>query len=179
MGSVSAKPSQCAKISDGTITDSSNNVITAGYDQYGYNYQAMMFNGTYDSSDRNLDGKYWGATGDYVDDKLEMKWSEAWLANMDCNGDHKLDRGLVNGVVTGSSKGWLTNHVVGDYLDNEGNVQNFTDFVKIVWTGAGSPLWNEFTIVQEIYNDQGTGDHGLLIKVNPSLGANDHWTIVQ
>lgn len=99
-----------------------------------------MFNGTYDSVDRNIDGTYWGDTGDYVDDKLVMKWSDAWLANVDCNGDGKLDRGLVDGVPSGISKGWLTNHVVGDYT-LDGNVQNYTDFVKIVWTGPDSPLW--------------------------------------
>ncbi len=47
---------------------------------FGYNYQAHMFNGTYDSVDRVLDNKYWGQTGDFVDDKLMMKWSDDWLA---------------------------------------------------------------------------------------------------
>ena len=30
-----------------------------GTDKYGYNYNAHSFNGTYDSSDRVLDGMYW------------------------------------------------------------------------------------------------------------------------
>src|SRR3990167_3096078 len=131
---LAAKPSECATIQDGTITDSAGNPVVFGYDQFGYNYQAHMFNGTYDSSDRTLDGTYGGSTGDYVDDKLMMKWSDPWLANVDCNGDDKLDRGLVDGVVGGTSLGWLTNHVEGDYFDGDGNVQHFTDFVKIVWT---------------------------------------------
>ncbi|MDP2946433.1 MAG: hypothetical protein Q8N61_03230 [bacterium] len=167
----------CATIKDGTITDSAGNLIVSGYDQFGYNYQAHMFNGTYDSSDRTIDGTYWGSTGDYVDDKLMMKWSDAWLANVDCDNNGKLDRGLVNGVVSGTSMGWLTNHVVGDYIDGDGNVQNYTDFVKIVWTGPGSPLWGQYTIIQEVWNDPSAGLNGLYDKVGvPGFGLNDHWT---
>src|SRR3989344_8973093 len=70
----------CATIKGGTITDSAGDPIQTGYDQFGYNYQAHIFNGTYDSSDRVLDGTYWGDTGNYVDDTLIMKWSDAWLA---------------------------------------------------------------------------------------------------
>ena len=178
---ISVHPSlakeQCATIKDGTITDSAGNPVVMGYDEFGYNYQAHMFNGTYDSSDRTIDGTYWGDTGDYVDDKLMMKWSDPWLANVDCNGDHKLDRGLVAGEVNGVSMGWLTNHVVGDYTDVEGNTQHYTDFVKIVWTGPGSPLWGQYTIIQEVLNDPAAGMHGLLEKIGvPGLGLNDHWT---
>lgn len=166
----------CETIKSGNITDSAGNPVVSGYDQFGYNYQAHMFNGTYDSSDRTIDGTYWGGTGDYVDDKLMMKWSDAWLANVDCNGDHKLDRGLVDGIVGGTSMGWLTNHVVGDYT-LDGNVQNYTDFVKIVWTGPGSPLWGQYTIIQEVWNDPAGGLNGLYSKIGtPGLGLNDQWT---
>ncbi len=177
--SVTFAASSCATIKDGTITDSAGNPVVSGYDQFGYNYQAHMFNGTYDSSDRNNDGTYWGQTGDYVDDKLMMKWSDAWLANVDCNGDNKLDRGLVDGAVGGISKGWLTNHVVGDYTDGNGDVQNYTDFVKIVWTGLGSPLWGQYTIIQEVLNDPAAGFSGLLDKIgNPGFGQNEQWTVL-
>ncbi|MDO8424270.1 MAG: hypothetical protein Q7S54_01510 [bacterium] len=171
-----AKPS-CATIQGGTITDSAGNPVSVGVDKFGYNYQAHMFNGTYDSSDRTLDGTYWGSTGDYVDDTLIMKWSDAWLANVDCNADGKLDRGLVDGVVGGTSLGWLTNMNEGDYFDTNGDVQHYTYFAKIVWTGSGSPLWGEYTIIQEVYNDPAGGFHGLQSKVGaPGFGPNDHWT---
>lgn len=167
----------CATIQSGNITDLFGNPITIGYDQFGYNYQAHMFNGTYDSSDRNIDGTYWGQTGDFVDDKLVMKWSDSWLANVDCDGDGKLDRGLVDGNVGGISLGWLTNHVKGDYTDANGDVQHYTDFVKIVWTGPGSPLWGEYTIIEEVLNDPAGGYTGLYSKIGaPGFGLNDHWT---
>ena len=157
-----AAPSSCATIKDGTITDAKGNPVVSGYDQYGYNYQAHMFNGYYDNYSRPAIPVTNG-------DKLIMKWSDAWLANVDCDYDGELDRGLVDGELTdGISKGWLTNHLVGD---------NYTDFVKIVWTGPGSPLWGQYTIIQEVLNDQTTGDSGLLTKIGaPGFGLNDQWT---
>lgn len=173
---MAIKPTTCAAIQDGTITDSAGNPIVLGYDQFGYNYQAHMFVGTYDSVDRKIDGTYWGESGDFVDNKLIMKWSDTWLANVDCNGDGKLDRGLIDGVPSGISKGWLTNHVIGDYT-LDGNVQNYTDFVKIVWTGPGSPLWGQYMIIQEVWNDPAGGLNGLYNKIGaPGFGLNDHWT---
>lgn len=168
----------CANIQDGTILDSSGNPITTGYDQYGYNYQAHLFNGTYDSSDRKLDGKYWGQTGDYVDDNLMMKWSDEWIANVDCNGDDKLDRGLVNGVVGGYSMGWLTNQVEGWYdSDGDGSQDaHYTYFAKIVWVGPGGSLWGSFEVVMENYQDPLGMSH--FHEVAPGFGLNDHWTTI-
>ncbi len=168
-GSAYAKES-CATIKDGTITDSAGNPILSGYDKWGYNYQAHMFNGYYDNYSRP-------AVPVTTGDKLIMKWSDAWLANVDCDGDNKLDRGLVDGVVSGISMGWLTNHVVGSYTDAYGKTQNYTDFVKIVWTGPGSPLWGQYTIIQEVWNDPSAGYNGLFSKIGaPGFGLNDHWT---
>jgi len=42
-----AKPTACTAIQSGLLTNSSGDVITTGYDQWGYNYQANMFNGKY------------------------------------------------------------------------------------------------------------------------------------
>lgn len=168
----------CATIQTGTIRDSAGNPIQTGYDRFGYNYQAHMFNGTYDSSDRVLDGKYWGipASVGYADDSLIMKWSDAWLANVDCNGDGKLDRGLVKGVVGGTSLGWLTNQNEGDY-DSDGNGTqdaHYTYFSKIVWVGSGGSLWGQYEIIQEIYNDPAGG---FRFKVGaPGFGLNGQWT---
>lgn len=170
---------KCATIQGGTITDSAGNPLSVGFDQFGYNYQAHLFVGTYDSVDRNLDGTYWGSTGDYVDDVLTMKWSNEWLANVDCNGDHKLDRGLEDGVVGGISRGWETNHVIGDYDSDGDGIQDahYTYFVKIVWVGPGGSLWGEYQIIEEVYNDPVGDVTGLYYKDGaPGLGLYDHWT---
>lgn len=173
---------QCATIQGGTIMDSAGNPIQTGYDQFGYNYQAHMFNGTYDSSDRTLDGLYWGdpASVDYADDSLIMKWSDAWLANVDCDHNNKLDRGLIDGVPspTNTSMGWLTNQINGDYTDVDG-VHNYTWFDKIVWVGPSGSLWGEYDIIQEVINDPAGGLHGLQFKVGaPGFGLNDQWTTI-
>lgn len=178
---VAAPPDngRCATIQGGTITDTAGNTLSVGFDEFGYNYQAHLFNGTYDSSDRVLDGFYWEdqASTDYADDALIMKWSNSWLANVDCNDDQKLDRGLVDGVVGGISLGWLTNHETNDYVDGDGNVQHYTYFAKIVWVGVGGSLWGQYEIIQEVVNDPVGGFTGLQFKVGaPGFGLNDQWT---
>ncbi|MCL5275373.1 MAG: hypothetical protein M1434_11630 [Chloroflexi bacterium] len=160
----------CASIADGAITDSAGNPISMGYDKWGYNYQAHMFN---------------GYAGNYLrpaipvtsGDKLNMKWSDAWLANVDCNGDGKLDRGLVDGVVSGTSKGWLTNQYNGSYIDGNGNAQKYTDFYKIVWVGPGGDLWGQYHVIQEVYNDTGSGNYRFKDGA-PGFGLNDQWTTI-
>lgn len=172
---LAGPPPECTTIQSGTLTDILGNPLVLGFDQFGYNYQAHEFNGTYDSVDRNIDGTYWGDIGDYVNDRLRMKWSDDWLSNKDCTGDGKLDRGIPGAY--GISRGWLTNQVEGEYIDVDGNVQHYTYFAKIVWVGPGGPLWGQYQIVQEIFNDPAGGYHGPQFKaVAPGFGLNDHWT---
>lgn len=185
--SIEAK-GDCASIQGGTITDSGGSTIHVGYDQFGYNYQAHKFNGTYDSSDRNLDGTYWGDVADYVDDKLAMKWNDAWLSNKDCDGDNKLDRHFGHVSYIGSGA-WLTNNVEGEYYGPDGNVCHYTYFVKIVavsstdvlvsgiWHDSsgveiGPEIWGQFAIIQSVYNDPCGGSHGIeyLSPARPGLG---------
>jgi hypothetical protein len=165
---------ECATIQSGTITDSLGQPLVVGFDQFGYNYQSHQFIGTYDSSDRVLDGRYFGSAVDYADDRLAMKWSDDWVANVDCNGDGKLDRGT-NGI----SQGWLTNHVNGDYDSDDDGTQDahYTSFTKIVWVGPGGSLWNQYEVIQEVVNDPVSGLHGLGIKIpSPGFGLNEGWT---
>ncbi len=48
---MATKPTDntCATIQGGTLVDTKDNAIGLGYDQWGYNYQAHMFNGWYDN----------------------------------------------------------------------------------------------------------------------------------
>lgn len=106
---MAAKPDACATIQSGTLLNSVGGVITTGYDEWGYNYQAHMFNGGYCDAYRNAD---W--CQQYKNDSLLMKWNDAWLSNKDCDGDDKLDRhyGFLSYIGSGA---WLTNHQSGTY----------------------------------------------------------------
>lgn len=172
----------CGTIPDGTLTTTSGAVIETGFDQWGYNYQARMFNGGYCDAYQNA---AWCQA--YANDQLLMKWNDTWLSNSDCNGDGKLDRHLGFNAYRGSGA-WLTNHQKGVYLDTRGKRQRWEYFVKIVaapadatlegtvWKNAadgseiGPAIWGEFAIIQEVYNDTGTGDHGVLYLSPYSAG---------
>lgn len=160
----------CAAIKDGTITDANDNPISTGYDEWGYNYQAHMFNGFWDNSRRPevpfVEGDVW----------LQMKWSDEWLSKYDCNGDNKLDRGLGTDLET--SQGWLTNHETGSYENLGGEMCEYDYFVKIVTPpeietcNAENKIWGSFCIVQENLNDP-CGELGWTIAekvINPGLG---------
>lgn len=173
----------CTTIQDGTLLTSDGKVITTGYDQWGYNYQAHMFNGGYCDAYRNAD---WCQP--YKDIDLIMKWNDAWLSNKDCDGDGLLDRHLGFDSYIGSGA-WLTNHQSGTYLNDDGETCKWTYFVKIVaapedaqlgegiWYAAdgteiGSVIWGEFAIIQQVDNDPCAGAHGAsyISPAGPGLG---------
>jgi len=206
-----SKPA-CVTIQSGKILYSvghylAGQPIATVYDPYGYNYQAHMFSGSYFNAYAGGAGfpPYAGDDDAYLaanpavashwawpyrKDDVMMKWNDAWLGNMDCDGDGKLDRhyGFPSYIGSGA---WLTNHQSGTYAEG-GNEYLWNDFVKIVavpanaylaggiWYAAdgteiGPYIWNEFATIQEVYNDTGTGDHGILYRspAGPGLGKFD------
>ena len=157
---VSAKPKKdYATIQDGTIRSSTNEAITVGYDEFGYNYQAHLFNGLYDDYDR-VHG------GDYPNVYLIMKRNDAWLSNRDTDNDDDdlLDRheGHESYIDSGA---WCTNHQFGSYWDLEGEWE-----LQFNYQGA---LYNhEMTITSGMYDIDGTGSY-------PAGGPTTKtWTVV-
>ncbi len=145
----------CTTIQDGVLTYSDQHAnhwledqpLQVGYDAFGYNYQAHLFNGSYANAYLGKDGfpPYEGDTDAYLaenpdfvvylaedkarywqyrDVELTMKWNDAWLSNKDCNDDGILDRPS-NPIGSGA---WDTNHQSGVYDDGT----KWTYFVKIV-----------------------------------------------
>lgn len=146
----------CTTIQDGVLTYSPGHYlygqpIPTGYDPYGYNYQAHMFNGSYANVylgragfppyDGDIDvylAENPGAAGHwawpYRDIDLIMKWNDAWLSNKDCDGDGLLDRHLGDPSYIGSGA-WETNHQSGSYeveVNGKSKEVRWTYFVKIV-----------------------------------------------
>lgn len=148
---TSKKESTTVTIKDGILEYADghyleNTVFKTGYDVFGYNYQAHMFNGsyanaylgrkgakfppykgdatTYLASNPNAEN-HW--TWEYRDIKLIMKWNDAWLANTDADGNGELDRRLGSTTFIGSGA-WLTNHMEGTHADGT----TWTYFCKII-----------------------------------------------
>ena len=99
-----------------------------GFDEFGYNYGARLFNGPADGCDRNLDGKV-NLDPTYANDLLNMKWSRGW-------DDAKFHGGAW------TADAWCTNHWNGRVPGGSGEVWHY----KIIWVGTeleDSPLWRE------------------------------------
>ncbi len=182
------KASGCTTIQAGVLTYSPGHYlegqpIPIGYDPYGYNYQAHMFNGTY--ANVYLGGAgyppYEGDDAAYLEENpaaashwawpwrdvnLAMKWNDAWIANTDCDGDGKLDRYYGHASYIGSGA-WLTNHMSG----GKGK-DHWTYFTKIVaapddavksggiWSAAdgteiGTVIWGAFATIQDVESGSG------------------------
>jgi hypothetical protein len=151
----------CVTLKSGLIQYSAGHYLAGqpiklGYDAYGYNYQAHMFNGSYANAYLGRDG-FPPYTGDdaaylaanptaathwtwpYRNDQVMMKWNEAWLSNQDCDGDGKLDRYYGFSSYAGSGA-WETNHMNGTYEGTDGNECQWNYFVKIVAVPANATL---------------------------------------
>jgi hypothetical protein len=175
----------CVTIQDGALYATTGELLETGYDMWGYNYQAHMFNGMYCDYLRGT----W-PTCPYVEDELIMKWNEAWISNQDCDGDGKLDRHFGHDSYIGSGA-WTTNHQNGTYPDPLKPTKScrWSYFVKIiavptdaellngVWRDGsgdeiGPVIWGEFAIIQQVYNDPCGGFNGLEYKgARPGLGG--------
>ncbi len=180
-------------ITEGEVYYSSTHYLTGqaiptGYDVYGYNYQAHMFNGSYANA-------YLGAagfppyTGDdeaylaenpaaeghwawpYRNDKLMMQWNDAWLSNEDKNLDGVLDRHWGFSSFVGSGA-WLTNKmtkynckIVAAPADafSSGGFWYSVDGVEI-----GPVIWSEFAIIQENY--PGYPEYKYVSPYSPGFG---------
>ena len=149
----SSKKKDCITIKVGILAYSTGHYLAGqplvkGFDPYGYNYQAHLFNGYYANVYLGRDGfpPYEGDDEDYLaenpgaaskwywpyrDVVLSMKWNESWLGNLDCDGDGLLDRYYGFSSYIGSSA-WLTNHQSGTYTDDTGKECHWIYFVKIV-----------------------------------------------
>ncbi len=194
---ISAKNPECTTIQNSVLVYADGHYLEGqplepGYDVYGYNYQARMFQGSYANAYLGRPGAaYPPYTGDdeayladnptaeghwtwpYRNEVLEMKWNDAWLSNRDCDGDGVLDRHL-GFAGYGSSGAWLTNHQWGEESPY---------FVKIVAAPAGAyvdagmwhttdgneigpVIWGDFAIIQE----QGGGWPTYRSPAGPGLG---------
>jgi hypothetical protein len=150
---------QCVTLKSGSLVYQPGRYLAGqplklGVDDYGYNYQAHSFNGSFFNSYANganfppyngddaaylaadpLAALYWAWPYRSVD--LAMKWNDAWLSNRDCNFDGKLDRPDDFGGTYIGSGAWLTNHESWTVTIG-GTDRNANDFLKVVARPTGS-----------------------------------------
>jgi hypothetical protein len=172
---------KCTTIQSGELRSSTGEILTTGFDEYGYNYQAHQYIGLYGNYQRPAEPTDEGY-------KLMMKWNDGWLSNQDCSGDDLLDRHYGYDSYIGSGA-WLTNHMSGEYVDENEETCHWTYFVKIVaapedavkdggiWYTAedeeiGPVIWGSFAIIQEVENDPCASLNGVqyLSPVKAGLG---------
>ena len=155
---VAKSADTCKYIKDGTIIDKFDAPITLGYNKWGYNYQAHMFNGMYCDA--------YGGAGwcqQFKDVSLMMKWNDAWLSNKDCGTqgadqlaysntivpDNKLDRHYPTGTYIGSDA-WLTNHATGTYPSTK--TWNVVGDWVLSFNYLGSLYVHDMTVVDVVDN---------------------------
>ncbi|WP_340113567.1 hypothetical protein [Maribellus mangrovi] len=204
------KASSCVTLKEGTLVYADGHYlegqpITTGYDIYGYNYQAHMFKGSYFNAYAGRPGTalppFKGDDDAYLaefpeaanhwawpnrNDTVKMKWNDVWLANTDCDGNGELDRHAGFDSYIGS-EAWLTNHISGVTVTEDGSECSWNYFTKIIavpedavldgdiWYSAdgteiGPEIWGQFATVQEVSNDPCAGDHGIAYKSSDHSG---------
>ena len=152
-------------------------MATSGFDEYGYNDNARIFNGLFGNSDRDDDGNpdtYRGRNTAFYDyfgtDKrwhkvrvevagarLIMKWSEAYAND------------------AGSEGAWYTNRVrgTGTIIHKENTIYEgrLTIFAKIQWVDNPQdytiPLKDGFVVAQLVISGQGVA----VLEIPPGLGT--------
>ena len=167
-----------------------------GFDQWGYNYQARIFNGPFGYVDENrpsgdgsintifgsptdsygyydTGGNFHGVIANVAGSHLVMKWSEAW--HMAVFGPDGV-RGSGDEEPWGQGA-WCTNHVVGTGIiyDIDGTViyqGHLTILSKITWvgdtTGYTNPIWGMAAVIQKVVSKQGAVFRE--IQCGPGLG---------
>lgn len=133
---TSLAPSGTSGSTLSTLNASGNN----GFDEFGYNYNARIFNGAADGVDRNLDNAVWDDPI-YAKDHLVMKWSKGW------------DDARFHGAPW-TPEAWENNEWNGKVPDGSGEVWHY----KIQWVGPcganGAPradggycIWGQFEVL--------------------------------
>ena len=177
---IAAKPgdnTKCATIQDGSIKDENGETIFPGFNDQGYNYQAHMYSG--EMFPESYPGWY-----------LEWNWNDAYLSNMDCDGDQFLD--IANGGENYRGTGaWTTTKWSRTYTDGNGNTCRVWQFIKYVavpedatsdgqffYDAEGAKIGQvvnsegleDFAMVQFVWNDPCQGKNGVDYKAPGPVG---------
>jgi len=172
------------------------------FDQWGYNRTALVFDGWYVNAYAGRPGyypgpdatPYIGVRGDpcgnidsyFADVRVKCdpatgsptnpkKYPYAYNVLLQINVNQAWDE-ATHGKAPWTPDAWLTNHMIGWYLGEDGRVHQWEWFLKIVWIGPGgssSPYWrpggdviklgkdDSFEVIESVYNDPYGGFQGI------------------
>jgi hypothetical protein len=124
----------CTTIQSGALVAPDGGPVSMGFDWWGYNYQAHQFQGSYCGFSKGMlcSGMFSGMT-------VHANWNDAWLSNMDCNGDGVLDQHCNLPTYEGSGA-WNMTHMAFSYPGPNGTTCEWSYFAKIVAVPTGSYL---------------------------------------
>ena len=149
----------------GTTTVSAAPANGGGFDDFGYNHTARIFNGTCKSWHMgkfgSTDAQAEAYCGIYTNDKLVMKWNAEW------------DRGNAEGWSNPPYNAWENKEWNGAFPGGSGEVWHY----KIVWVGncnadpslvpeGGYCIWGQFATIMDHGKDS-TG-HFWFAHANPT-----------
>jgi hypothetical protein len=145
-------------------------IISPGFDPWGYNYKAHKFKGPLENVAHD------GDPVESSDTYVMIKWNNAYLSNYDCDDDGMLDPHCGNDSYAGSGA-WLTNHVKWTYIGEDGREHKAQVFIKLVAKPSadfdcasigGVEVQEVFCEIQRVYHDAYQGAHGLDYKADSS-----------
>lgn len=147
----------------GTCTLANGNVASTGFDAYGYNRCAHIFNGSWGGyctePKRNAEPDCYGVLRTT---KLIMKWNEEW------------DRGNAEKWLKPPYAAYLDNEIRGNYLDGT----PFSEHFKTRWDAGcvssrgtvsgngGSCIWGRFEVLMD--HGKEAGEHLWWAKLTPA-----------
>jgi hypothetical protein len=136
--------------------------VDPGFDEWGYNYQAHIFNGSYCNYARSESFRKLCVSQGWGDIHLIMKWNDALLSNKDRDGDGKLDRHWGHDSYIGSGA-WLTNH---QKLNGK-----LVSYVKIKAKPTEdfecNEIWGDFCIIIEVNYGQEPAEY--VMPIGPGV----------
>lgn len=162
----------CQYVVDGNIPyapghNLAGQFLMPGYDIFGYNYQAHIFNGSFANAYLGRPGSglppYTGDDEAYLaahpeaashwtwpfrNVNLQMKWNDAWLANKDCEPNDVLDRHAGFDTYKGSGA-WLTNHATGTYQSTTLFSWNVTNTYVVYHEFEGTNYNHDMVLTQD------------------------------
>lgn len=169
---VFAKPGDdlCRNIQSGDLSRWGE-VLSTGFDSWGYNYQGHGFNGAYCDHYRDFRPDFLGnedCEDAYSGLKLQMRWNNEYLSNKDCSGDGLLDThpnfpsylssgaafsANLRGSYQHNGQACALDYTIKIYADPRAAYKSDGSWHTIDGKELGPVFWDHFVVARELEKD--------------------------